>query len=213
MDITNKRIVCLAPHPDDIEFGCGASVHRLNETGNELYYVAFSPCNKSLPEGFPENSLFNELDKASQIIGIAKDRLIKHDFPVRELPKHRQAILEILVKMKKEIQPDIVLLPNSQDVHQDHHQIHLEGVRAFKHCTILGYELPWNNLSFQSNFHIKVSESNLKAKVDAIQCYSSQKRRVYSQEAFIKGQAKMRGIQVNSAYAEAFECVRGIISY
>lgn len=210
MKITEKRILCLAPHPDDIEFSCGASVNRLIEEGNQVWYAAFSPCNKSLPDGFEDNALYRELEKSTAILGLEKENLLTYQFPVREFPDHRQEILEELVKLKKEIQPDIVLMPNSEDVHQDHHQIYLEGVRAFKHSCLLGYELAWNNLSFTTNFHIKVKESHLDVKIRAIHCFSSQKQRVYSQDAFIKGQAKMRGVQVDADYAEAFECIRWI---
>lgn len=211
MNIQNKRILCLAPHPDDIEFSCGASISRLIEEENEVWYVAFSPCTKSLPEGFRNDALYRELDRSCALMGIPGSHVIKHDFPVREFPAYRQEILEILVELKKEIQPDLVFLPNSQDVHQDHRQIHLEGIRAFKHSCLLGYELAWNNLSFQSNVHIVVEESHLQTKVKAIQCYSSQEHRVYSQDSFVKGQAKMRGVQANAEYAEAFEGVRWIV--
>lgn len=210
MKFTEKRILCLAPHPDDIEFSCGASVNRLIGEGNEVWYAAFSPCHKSLPDGFEDNALYRELEKSTAVLGIEKKNLITYQFPVREFPAHRQQILEELVKLKKEIQPDIVLMPNSEDVHQDHHQIYLEGIRAFKHSCLLGYELAWNNLSFTTNIHIKVQESHLDAKIRAVHCFSSQKHRVYSQDAFIKGQAKMRGVQVDADYAEAFECVRWI---
>ena len=37
-------------------------------------------------------------------------------------------------------------MPSLNDIHQDHATIAQEGLRAFKGCTILGYELIWNNL-------------------------------------------------------------------
>ena len=208
--IKGKKILCLAPHPDDIEFACGASVNRLIHEENQVWYAAFSPCNKSLPKGFEANALYKELDKAASVLGIKAENLIKYDFPVREFPNFRQEILEELIQLKQRIQPDIVLLPNSQDVHQDHHQIYLEGIRAFKHSCILGYELAWNNLSFSNTFHIKVTEEQLASKIKALHSYESQQSRVYSEDDFIKGHARLRGVQVNAPYAEAFECIRWI---
>ena len=47
-----QRVLVLAPHTDDGEFGCGGTMARLVEAGAEVRYVAFSIATKSLPEGF-----------------------------------------------------------------------------------------------------------------------------------------------------------------
>ena len=51
-------------------------------------------------------------------------------------------LLEQFVKIRNEYNPDLVLLPASSDTHQDHNTVYTEGFRAFKHASILGYELP-----------------------------------------------------------------------
>ena len=58
----------------------------------------------------------------------------------------------MLIQLRNDIQPDLVVIPCSQDVHQDHQTIHNEAVRAFRHISIIGYELIWNNLSFHTDF-------------------------------------------------------------
>lgn len=202
------KVFVLAPHGDDGEFSCGGSLKRFTEEGVEVYYVVFSPCNKSMPEGYVENQLYTELENAVSHLGISKDHIIKFDFPVREFPKYRQEILEELVALKKEHNPDLVLLPNANDVHQDHHTIYEEGVRAFKHHKLLGYELPWNNLHFTNSFHIKLNRAHIDAKMTAISEYKSQSFRPYMDKEFFYGLAKMRGTQINVEYAEAFELIR-----
>jgi len=92
-----------------------------------------------------------------------------------------------------------------QDVHQDHQVIHQEGLRAFKNTTFAGYELPWNNYSFHTNFFMRLAESDLTKKTEALKEYQSQAHRNYMQEDFIRSLAKVRGVQCNSEYAEAFE--------
>jgi LmbE family N-acetylglucosaminyl deacetylase len=206
-----KKVVVLAPHPDDGEFSSGGSLKRFTEMGIEVYYVAFSPCLKSLPQGFEPDTLFKELNAAAKILGLKPDNLITYQFPVRDFPAHRQAILEELIVLKKRLNPDLVLLPNSLDIHQDHHTIYQEGVRAFKHTRLLGYELPWNNLNFTNNCHIRLERKHITAKMEALACYQSQKGRNYMDEEYFFGLAKTRGIQVNSPYAEAFELIRWII--
>ena len=120
-------------------------------------------------------------------------------------------ILEELIAFRKKIgQIDMVVLPSSNDVHQDHQVIHQEGIRAFKHSRILGYELVWNNLSFTSNYHTKLSKKQLDAKWQAISEYKSQGFRNYKSQSFIEGLARVRGTQVGCEFAEAFELIRWI---
>lgn len=203
-----ERVLLLAPHPDDGEFGCGGTLKRFAEEGKAIYYAAFSPCIKSLPEGFGADTLFKELRNAATVLGIPEDHLITYNFSVRDFPAQRQEILEALIKLRKEIQPDLVLMPNSLDMHQDHHTIHQEGLRAFKHTRILGYELPWNNLHFTNNCHVKLDRSHINAKMEALKAYKSQAGRNYMDEEYFFGLARTRGIQLNFDYAEAFETIR-----
>ncbi|MFT7589487.1 MAG: LmbE family N-acetylglucosaminyl deacetylase [Limisphaerales bacterium] len=206
-----SNALVLAPHPDDGEFGCGATLKRLAEQGTKVWYAAFSPCIKSLPEGSADDRLFGELNKAAAHLGIPEDQIMNFDFEVREFPRDRQKLLETLIRLRKDINPELVLMPNSDDVHQDHNTVYQEGLRAFKHSSLIGYELPWNNLQFKSNFHCRVEETHLDAKVDAIYEYESQRFRAYSDRAFIKGVARMRGLQIGSEFAEAFELIRWIV--
>ena len=205
------NILILAPHPDDGEFGCGASIKKWSDDGASIHYLAFSPCYKSIPNGFEKDILFSELIKACSHLGIAEDNIQTFNFPVREFPKYRQDILEELIAFRKKIgKVDLVVLPNSTDVHQDHQVIHQEGIRAFKHSRILGYELVWNNLSFTSNYHIRLSKNQLDAKWQAISEYKSQGFRNYKSQSFIEGLARVRGTQIGCEFAEAFELIRWI---
>ena len=52
-----ERILVLAPHTDDGEFGCGGSVARFLEEEKEVYYVAFSTAEESVPPDMPKNIL------------------------------------------------------------------------------------------------------------------------------------------------------------
>jgi len=208
--IKGKKILLLAPHPDDPEYACGGSIHRWSKD-NELFYIAFSPCIKSLPDGFSDDALYEELQDSAKILGIPQKNIFTFNFPVRRFSEHRQDILEEMVKLRKDIQPDLVVLPNSNDIHQDHKVIYEEGLRAFKHCNLLGYELPWNNLRFTSNFHIKLDNNDLSVKWNAISAYKSQEVRAYKSEDFFLGLARVRGLQVGTELAEAFEIIRWIL--
>lgn len=206
-----SKILVLAPHTDDGELGCGASIHRFVEEGAEVVYVAFSICTRSLPPDMHPMTLAEEVKEATKILGVKPNNLILHDFDVRQFSSFRQAILEELVLLEKKIKPDLVLMPCSNDMHQDHQTIYNEGLRAFKKTSILGYELPWNNLSFTTNTFITLKEDNVVKKVEALNEYKSQHSRTYLNEAFIRSLAITRGVQIGAPFAEAFELVRWII--
>ena len=54
-----QKILILAPHTDDGEFGCGASINKWVEEGKEVYYATFSACKQSVLPQFPEDILDN----------------------------------------------------------------------------------------------------------------------------------------------------------
>lgn len=211
MNFKDKKIVILAPHTDDGELGCGATIAKVLDEGAEVHYVALSTAEKSVPDGFPKNRLEVEVKKATEKLGIPSSNLIIYHHEVRKLNYVRQEILESLVKIRNELSPDMVFLPSSKDIHQDHITVMQEGIRAFKYSTILGYELIWNNLSFDTDCFIRVSEVQLKRKINALQCYDTQKGKSYMDPDFIRSLAKIRGTQIGSDYAEAFELIRWII--
>ncbi len=206
-----NKILVLAAHPDDGELSSGGTIKRFRDENKEVWYVAFSPCIKSLPKGSSAHILFDELKQALAYLSVDEDNIITFSYPVREFPKYRQDILEDLIRLKKQLRPDLVLLPNSNDVHQDHHQLYLEGVRAFKETRLLGYELPWNSLSFQSNFHIRLSSQCIDSKIQALKVYSSQNHRSYFKPEFIRSWAVSRGIQANTEFAEAFQMIKWFV--
>lgn len=198
----------IAPHTDDVEFGCAGFVAEYNLTGKQFYYLALSTCEESVPQGYPKDTLRNELILASSRMNIPQSNLIIKDFKVRLFPQSRQEILQVLYDLNKSLKPDLVLCPNSNDIHQDHAVCTQEAIRAFKHSTILGYELPWNNNHFKQDVFINISEKSLNQKIDAIKAYESQSQRIYSNTAFVKSLAVVRGVQAGTEYAESFENLR-----
>ena len=92
-----ERVLVLAPHTDDGEFGCGGTMARLVDSGADVRYVAFSIATRSLPEGFAPDTLAREVREATAELGISEANLTVHDFDVRTFPERRQDLLEPLV--------------------------------------------------------------------------------------------------------------------
>lgn len=207
----NDTVLILAPHTDDGELGCGGTIAKFVEEGKRVYCAAFSIAEDSVPEGFPKDVLLSEFTAAMKTLGLADDQIITFRFQVRNFPKYRQEILEEIVKLRNRIQPSLVFIPSKNDIHQDHQVIAEEGLRAFKKISILGYEMPWNNIIFETRSFVKLEKKHIECKINALKCYKSQQHRAYLSEEFIYGLAKTRGTQFENEWAEAFEVVRLII--
>src|SRR5437660_11855846 len=188
-----KRVLVLAPHTDDGEFGAGGTMTRLVEEGADVRYVAFSIASRSLPEGVPPDTLAREVRAATAELGISPENLTVHDFDVRTFPQHRQDILEMLVALWEDWRPDAVCQPSLHDIHQDHQVIAAEGLRAFKRTTILGYEIPWNNFDFAYQAYFALDQSHVDKKVAALSKYASQQHRRYSDAEHIRNVAPPHG--------------------
>lgn len=205
---TYNNILVLAPHTDDGELGLGGTIRHLVEQGKKVTYVAFSTAQQSVPDGFPKDILKTEVKRATAKLGILPENLIIYNYEVRKLGYVRQEILEELIRLRKSSDFDLVFIPSLHDIHQDHTTIAQEGLRAFKNTTLLGYELIWNNLTFNTQCFVKLEKHHIEAKVEALKEYESQGDRDYLSADFIFSLAKARGVQAGCRYAEAFEVIR-----
>jgi LmbE family N-acetylglucosaminyl deacetylase len=205
-----ERALVLAPHTDDGEFGCGGTIARLVEERREVHYVAFSAAEDSVPKGFRRDVLRREVREATKVLGIPAKRLHTMRFQVRKFPEHRQELLDEMIRLRDALRPDVVFLPSKHDVHQDHATVHDEGLRAFKGTTMLGYEVPWNNLVFETTAFIRLDERHVARKVAALAKYRSQRGRPYANKETVRAQARLRGTQAGCRFAETFQVIRFI---
>lgn len=205
-----NSLLVLAPHTDDAELGCGGTIARFLDEGIRVDIAAFSTAKESLPPGMPSDTLKKEFLEAMKILGVTDEHIFVFDYPVRKLTNYRQEILENLVLLKRTLSPDIVLVPSGADVHQDHQVLYAEAIRAYKQTTLWGYELPWNHITFAAQAFVTIEQQHLDKKWLALQAYKSQieLNRNYFTLKFIEGLARVRGTQVGTELAEAFEVVR-----
>jgi len=205
MEIKNKVILAIAPHLDDIELGVGGTIYKLGKE-NTVHYLGLS-----MPPLVEHNSFMKEFWESARHLGLSKEKMILKNYDPRDLFKDRMDILQLFYDTNKEIKPDIVFVPNSNDIHQSHQVVYQEARRAFKYSTILGYELPWNSLAFSMDVFIELNEEEIRVKQESINCFESQKSRTFFSNDIITDLAKLRGKQIGKEYAECFELTRLIM--
>lgn len=196
-----QRVLVIAAHTDDAEFGMGGTLTKLVHAGVDVHVMALSHCASA--------ELLDEFDASMSALSIRKS--MSYDQPVRHFGAVRQDILQLMVDWDRDIEPDTVFVPNSYDVHQDHAVVHAEALRAFKRRSILGYELPWNNYISVTNAFSVLEEEHVATKVKAMQCYKSQAHRPYASEEFLRALALTRGISIGTKYAECFQAIRQVL--
>jgi len=196
-----KKVLVLSPHTDDGELGCGGTIAKLRRLGADITYIAFSYAGNKL--------LKEETAKSMEILGISNFEIL--NFEKRYFYLHRQEILNFIYKYNEDFPTDLVFVPSSTDIHQDHAVITNEALRAFKQSTILGYEMAWNNIVFRSNCFFALEDEDVNKKLEALRCYKTQAKRNYFDEGFIVGVLRTRGVHIKKKYAEAFEVLKLVL--
>ena len=105
-----KKVLILAPHTDDAEFGCGGAIAKWIRLGYEVKVIAFSYVGR--------NDLFEEMNEAMGELGVKEFKI--HNYQVRNFNRFRQRILDDMIKEDRAFNPDLVVCPATTDQHQDH---------------------------------------------------------------------------------------------
>jgi len=199
-----ENILALSAHTDDIEVAAGGTIAKFIEQGSFVKLVAFSWCDLEI--------LKSEQEESVDALGIQQFQIL--DFKRRIFPAHRQEILDFLISERAWKDWDLVLVPSTYDVHQDHQVISQEAIRAFKErSTIWGYEISHDLLKSDDSIFIKLSENDIWYKKKAVMCFSSQieKHRKYFSDRAIMSSLESNGVRILTDYAEKFQHIRTII--
>ncbi|MEZ0307890.1 MAG: PIG-L deacetylase family protein, partial [Ramlibacter sp.] len=110
-----RRVLVLAPHPDDETLGCGGTLARLAPTCDvHLVLVTNGDGGGGLPAGTSERRKA-EMDAAAQTLGIANP-IVHMDEPdgrFVDSPAFRASLAAIIERLS----PNWVLLPWLEDTH------------------------------------------------------------------------------------------------
>jgi LmbE family N-acetylglucosaminyl deacetylase len=217
------KVVVVSPHPDDEVLGVGGTIARLVSEAND---VTVTIVTKGWEPLFPDSQVEQVRDEAraaNEILGVKSLRFM--DLPVtklNEVSKHK--LNREFEELMSEEEPEIVLLPFSSDLQEDHRQVFEASMVALRPAVsrkyvkrILCYETVsethWPAARVESFFEpqLWVDISNhLPVKLEAMRCYKSQLQQepdARSLEA-ISSLARWRGSMVGMHAAECFVVVR-----
>lgn len=220
-----KKILVIAPHPDDEVLGCGGTIAKHSKKGNKVYLCIVT---KAYTPDWSEEFIKNrpkEIEKANKILGIQKTYFL--DFPTAKLDIVPQKELnDSISNIVKEIKPEIVFVPYEGDLSQEHRLIFEATLVATrpKPESFVKKSLCYETLSetewgrgftkrlFIPNVYVDISDT-LKNKLKAMQAYKSELQKSPHPRSLeiIKTLAKKRGSEAGIKYAEAFLLIREIL--
>lgn len=219
-----SKVLVFAPHPDDEILGCGGTMIKHIESGNEVYVcIVTKGC---LPLFKPESTekTRSEARNCHQHIGVKKTFFL--DFPAVMIDKeNRYEVNGKILDVVKEVQPDEVYIPHWGDMQKDHQivadacMVALRPKYEPKVKRIYSYETmsetAWNAPNIQNEFipnvFVDITET-LDKKIEALGYFKTQlspfpdARSLESVEAL----AKYRGALMHFKAAEAFMLIREI---
>jgi len=223
--LKNKRVLLIGAHPDDIEVMCGGTLNKYKDKTSQVRSIIFAPC---LEDPFNEG-IINEYQNSMSSVGVYES--IHHDYPRDILENHIQDVRDHLHNLKESFDPEVVISPSINDLHQDHRAVASACKTIFRDsATVLNGEIMRSTVHFTPNLYVSLSYEEMVAKLRLLNFYKTQVGRAdgpppklkvkptsprvytgarsYFPPEIVEAIARYRGCQVSTLYAEAFEIWR-----
>ena len=216
-----SKVLVIAPHPDDETLGCGGTLSRHKQEGDELYWVIVTCISEDM--GWPEAAVKKrdaEIDSVAKKYGFTD--IYNFQLPTTKMDTLPTSdLIEKISTVYKKVEPDIIYMPCAYDVHTDHQIIARALQSTFKwfrypHIQkVLMYETPseteFNFIEknvFKPNVFVNISD-HLDGKIEAMKIYESEigEFPFPRSEKIVRSLAALRGSQSGYEAAEAFELV------
>lgn len=222
--IKGKKILVIAPHPDDEAIGCGGLIMKAKREKAEVFVLFITVGNsRQFITGKTDADIrFIEAKNAARFGNFAFEIAFQGE-PFMKLDSFPQKdLIEKIEDISKKFKPDIVVIPFRQSFDQDHRATASACITAFrpipKHIhhqpsLILETEEPYTwsqDNSFIPNFYVDIS-GLLEEKLRLLACHKTQLR----EDPFprspenLKRLAGLRGCDISARYAEGYNLLKG----
>lgn len=204
------RILALGAHPDDIEFGCGATLLRFARAGHDvfLYVATYGELG-----GDPEVRR-REQEDAAAFVGARK--VFWGGYEDCRLPQIAELVSSI-EQVIREVAPDYIFVHHIEDTHQDHRFLASAATSATRYIpNFLFYEGP-TTVNFSPNVYAD-ADGVVDDKLKLLRRHASQVSKVNANMPELSildiatSTLSFRGIQGRMKLAEGFKSLRMFIT-
>ena len=220
-----KKVLVVAIHPDDETLGCGGTLLKHKESGDEIHWLIATEM--TVEHGFKESVVRKrkeEIQKVNRLYNF--DSINRLGFPTTKIDNNDTSFLvNKISKIFNQIKPDTVYLPFKSDVHSDHRcffNAAFSCTKSFRYPFIkrvymmetlseTEFAPSTKEDSFIPNIFIDISDY-IDKKIDIMKVFESEigdhpfPRSVRN----IKALATFRGASSNCNYAESFMLLKEI---
>lgn len=218
----NKRVLVVAPHPDDEILGCGGTMAMHARAQADVYLCIVTETYSPDWSETEKPQRHTEVCNSCEVLGIKEAFFL--GLPTVKLDTISQKELnDKLAAVVDNIQPDIIYIPYGKDPNKDHRLIFDAMMVVGRPCEqwtveqLLCYETlsetewapPAN--TFMPNIYVDITET-MRLKLKAMEEYKLELKKPPHPRSLegIKALAKVRGATIGVEYAEAFMMIRGI---
>jgi LmbE family N-acetylglucosaminyl deacetylase len=197
-------VLAIAPHPDDLEIGCGGTLIKLARAGHGVHLMVMT-------QGDAGGQAATRVREQAGAAKLYKAKsLTWGGFKDTEVPLGKKSI-DALDSVIKRVQPDLVFAPWGEDTHQDHRNTSAQVRSATRYTqNVLFYEVP-STVDFLPDVFVDIGKT-LEAKYRALKAHKSQVHKVNVADLSIidcaRAMAHFRGYQGRVKAAEGFKALR-----
>jgi LmbE family N-acetylglucosaminyl deacetylase len=195
-------VLCLGAHSDDIEIGAGGLMLTLAESVPDLrvHWCVLSAAGRRAAEARASAQSF--------LNGVPQQTIEIGEFEDSYFPTQTREIKMWLAGVRSRFSPDVVLVHERTDAHQDHRELNALAWNLFRDHMILEYEIPkWDGDMSQPNLYVPLDEPVLERKTALLlRHFGTQRSKDWFDAETFRSLARLRGIEcrAESRYAEAF---------
>jgi|APSaa5957512535_1039671.scaffolds.fasta_scaffold35947_2 N-acetylglucosamine malate deacetylase 1 len=226
--MVNKTILVVVAHPDDEILGCGGTMARHADEGDEVHVIFMA---NGVSSRDIKNVVLDKINERKQaaieacsIVGVKQLHFL--DFNDNQMDTY--SVLEIIQKLEKlinKIKPDVVYTHHSKDLNIDHQLTHrsvmtacrpqpessVSEIYSFEVLSSTGWNSPYTGNEFIPNTFVDITKTR-KKKLDALDFYNDELRDYPHARSYKSIESLMifRGTNVGLCYAEAFQLERRI---
>lgn len=181
-----RRLVVVAPHPDDEVLGCGGLLASLGGDTNSVVLVSVTDGEASHPDSWtPEALRQTRISESRTALARLAPRFAQWEWHRLHLPDGAVQVAELCDRLRPLLRPgDRLLSTWRQDGHCDHEQVGLACAQLAAECGAQHCEVPiwaWHwaypgdpRLPWTSAHRLDLSDEALRRKRAAIEAHASQ---------------------------------------
>lgn len=194
------RVLCIGAHCDDIEIGAGGTLRRLLRQPRPVHV------HWEVLASNPEREAEARASAAELLTGAAAAVVEVRAFRESYFPEAWAALKDHLFEVRAGFPADLVLTHHRGDRHQDHRTVAELSWNAFRDHLLLEYEIPkFEGDLGHPNVYVALDGAAATEKVDALlRHFPSQAGKPWFDGEAFRSLLRLRGIECNAPYAEAF---------